>query len=161
MDVCIDRCADAVDQLLVDIWCCGQLWVSHMICGQTCDELYHFTFLLDCFGIPLGFQPIKSALARHSGVQVPVIFCHEGPWSFWINHRARFVIFGRKRESPFCQFSEDCLIIQTTCQSILVPSSSYLRVYMGCALAFVLQVPVTWSTLKGQFRGVPSLRLYS
>ncbi len=28
--------------------------------------------------IPLGFQPIKSALARHSGVQVPVIFRHEG-----------------------------------------------------------------------------------
>ncbi len=24
--------------------CCGQLWVRHMICGQTCDELYHFTF---------------------------------------------------------------------------------------------------------------------
>ncbi len=48
--------------------------------------------LLDRFGIPLGFQPIKSALARHSGVQVPVIlsvptglhglcfgFCFAGP----------------------------------------------------------------------------------
>ncbi len=49
--------------------CCGQLWVSHMICGQTCDELCHFTFYL----IVLGFQPIKSALARHVGVQMPVI----------------------------------------------------------------------------------------
>ncbi len=26
----------------------------------------------------MGFQPIKSALARHLGVQVPVISCHEG-----------------------------------------------------------------------------------
>ncbi len=34
--------------------------------------------LLDRFGIPLGFLPIKSALARHSGVQVPVISRHEG-----------------------------------------------------------------------------------
>ncbi len=34
--------------------------------------------LLDRFGIPLGFQPIESALARHSGVQVPVISRHEG-----------------------------------------------------------------------------------
>ncbi len=22
--------------------CCGQLWVRHMICRQTCDGLYHF-----------------------------------------------------------------------------------------------------------------------
>ncbi len=27
-----------------DIHCCGQLWVWHMICGQTCDGLYHFHF---------------------------------------------------------------------------------------------------------------------
>ncbi len=26
---------------------CGQLWVRHMICGRTCDELYHFTFCTD------------------------------------------------------------------------------------------------------------------
>ncbi len=26
--------------------CCGQLWVRHMICGQTCDGLYHFVFYL-------------------------------------------------------------------------------------------------------------------
>ncbi len=26
--------------------CCGQLWVWHMICGQTCDGLYHFAFCL-------------------------------------------------------------------------------------------------------------------
>ncbi len=30
--------------------CCGQLWVRHMICGQTCDELYHFTFYLIVLG---------------------------------------------------------------------------------------------------------------
>ncbi len=33
-----------------------------MICGRFFDR----------FGIPLGSQPIKFALARHSGVQVPV-----------------------------------------------------------------------------------------
>ncbi len=30
--------------------CCGQLWVRHMICGQTCDELYHFTSYLIVLG---------------------------------------------------------------------------------------------------------------
>ncbi len=30
--------------------CCGQLWVRHMICGQTCDGLYHFTFYLIVLG---------------------------------------------------------------------------------------------------------------
>ncbi len=39
--------------------CCGQLWVRHMFCGRTCDELYHFTFCNDRFGIPLGSQPIR------------------------------------------------------------------------------------------------------
>ncbi len=32
--------------------CCGQLWVRHMICGQTCGDLYHFTFLLIVLGYP-------------------------------------------------------------------------------------------------------------
>ncbi len=31
---------------------CGQLWVWHMICDQTCDGLYHFAFYLVNFGIP-------------------------------------------------------------------------------------------------------------
>ena len=26
--------------------CCGQLWVRHMICDQTCDGLYHFAFFI-------------------------------------------------------------------------------------------------------------------
>ncbi len=30
--------------------CCGQLWVRLMLCGQTCDELYHFTFYLIVLG---------------------------------------------------------------------------------------------------------------
>ena len=38
---------------------CGQLWVRRMFCGRTCDELYHFTFCTDHFGIPLGSQPIR------------------------------------------------------------------------------------------------------
>ncbi len=55
------------------IHCCGQLWVWHMICGQTCDGLYHFAFYLVNFGIPYGSHTIKPALARHTGVQVPVV----------------------------------------------------------------------------------------
>ena len=40
-----------------------------MICGQTCDGLYHFVIYLVIFGIPLGSLTIKLALARHTGVQ--------------------------------------------------------------------------------------------
>ncbi len=36
--------------------CCGQLWVRHMICGQSCDGLYHFAFYF-CFAGPL---PLRS-----------------------------------------------------------------------------------------------------
>ncbi len=50
-----------------DTNCCGQLWVRHMICGQTCDGLYYFAFCLINLGIPFGSRPIKTALARHSG----------------------------------------------------------------------------------------------
>ncbi len=76
---------------------------------------------LDRFGIPLGFQPIKSALARHSGVQVPVVSRLPVPTygSTWV---VLWLLFCRSASSTF---------------------------------------PVTWSTLKGPFRGVPSLRLYS
>ncbi len=38
---------------------------------------------IDRLGIPLGSQPIKLALARHSGVQVPVISRHGVTWSFF------------------------------------------------------------------------------
>ncbi len=37
--------------LFIDCKCCGQLWVRHMFCGRTCDELYLFTFCTDRFGI--------------------------------------------------------------------------------------------------------------
>ena len=30
--------------------CCGQLWVWHIVCGQTCDGLYHFVFCLVILG---------------------------------------------------------------------------------------------------------------
>ncbi len=42
--------------------CCGQLWVWHMICGQTCDGLYHFAFCLVNFGIPYTQKSTKSTL---------------------------------------------------------------------------------------------------
>ncbi len=79
--------------------CCGQLWVRHMFCGQTCDELYHFTFFIARLGIPLGSQPIKFALARVPSLRLyseidhihpsseaqcvsrhlPLVDCHMGP----------------------------------------------------------------------------------
>ena len=37
---------------------------------------------IDRFGIPLGSQPIRFALARHSGVHMPVISRHRVTWSF-------------------------------------------------------------------------------
>ncbi len=51
-------------ELCQNVWCCGQLWVRHMICGQTCDELYHFTFYLIVLEYPLDTQKsTKSTLA--------------------------------------------------------------------------------------------------
>ncbi len=49
---------------------CGQLWVRHMICGQTCDELYHFTFYLIvlenivCYKDHHPFMSVESALSQ-------------------------------------------------------------------------------------------------
>ena len=31
--------------------CCGQLWVWHTVCGQTCDGLYHFVIYLVILGL--------------------------------------------------------------------------------------------------------------
>ncbi len=61
---------------------CGQLWVWHIVCGQTCDGLYHFTFCLIIFG-----KSTKSILALKLSVSatitpgglpqsLPMIRCH-------------------------------------------------------------------------------------
>ncbi len=42
---------------ITNTYCCVQLWEWHMICGQTCDGLYHFAFCL-----------IISLVIRLSGV---------------------------------------------------------------------------------------------
>ncbi len=55
------------------VMCCGQLWVWHIVCGQTCDGLYHFAIYLVNFGIPYGSHTIKPALARDTGVQVSLV----------------------------------------------------------------------------------------
>ncbi len=83
--------------------------------------------LLDCFGIPLGFQPIKSALARQSGVQVPVISRHDGH-----------------------------MVILDQSQSWYFPGSSWVVLWLLFCRSAPSTFPVTWSTLKGPFRGVPS-----
>ncbi len=98
---------------------------------RSCDpidsqEVRHVgVFILDRFGIPFGFQPIKSALARHSGVQVPVIF---PPWG----SRGHFGL-------PVPTYGSTWVVLWLLfCRS--APST----------------FPVTWSTLKGPFPGVPS-----
>ncbi len=77
-------------RILIQV-CCGQLWVWHMICGQTCDGLYHFVFYLVNLGIPYGSRTIRPTLARHTGVQVPVVPAKVITWSFLTNNKARSV----------------------------------------------------------------------
>ncbi len=97
------------------VWHMGAVAVS---CGydtcfvvRICDGLYHFIFSIDRVGIPFGFQMIIWTLARHP-VSRCLYFAATGvTWSVWTSHKLCYV-----------------------------PSSSYLQVYMGCALAFVLQV---------------------
>ncbi len=51
--------------------CCGQLWVWHMICGQTCDGLYHFAFYLTYFRPMTG----HSSRSRMKDVGILHIYC--------------------------------------------------------------------------------------
>ncbi len=122
----------------MDIYtCCGQLWVRHMICGRTCDELYHFPFSIDRLGIPLGSQLIKFTLARHSGVQVPVISRHGIMWSFLFNS---FKLSAN--------------------QDWYLPVPTYGSTWVVLWLLFCRSAPstfpATWSTFKAPFWGVPS-----
>ena len=123
--------------------CCGQLWVWHIVCGQTCDGLYHFVFYLINFGIPLGSHTIKPALARHTGVQVPVVPAKVITWSFLTNHKARSVWALVYRGNHFC-----------------LPYPTYGYTWVVLWLLFFRSAPSTfpdtWSTFKGPFRGVPS-----
>ncbi len=103
-----------------------------MICGQTCDELYHFTFYwssydtlriptdqvslsqtLRCPGQAMGAGVLRSAANQDWYLPVPTY------GSTWV---VLWLLFCRSAPSTF---------------------------------------PVTWSTLTGPFRGVPSLRSYS
>ncbi len=79
---------DQCQPMLMNIsqYCRGQLWVWHIVCSQTCDGLYHFVFYLINFGIPLGSNTIKPALARHTGVQVSLVPAKVITWSFLTNH---------------------------------------------------------------------------
>ncbi len=58
-------------QSISQYWtCCGQLWVRHMICGQTCDGLYHFTFCSEIDHIHL------SSEAQCVSHLLPQVDCH-------------------------------------------------------------------------------------
>ncbi len=110
--------------------CCGQLWVWHIVCGQTCDGLYHFAFYLVSFGIPLGSHTIKPALARHTGVQVSLVPAKVITWSFLANQywHLSYPTYG--------------------CAWVVL----WLLFFRSAPSTF----PDTWSTFKGPFRGVPS-----
>ncbi len=55
--------------------CCGQLWVRHMICGQTCDGLYHFTFYLIVLYSEID-QIHLSSEAQCVSHHLPQVDCH-------------------------------------------------------------------------------------
>ncbi len=57
--------------------CCGQLWVRHMICGQTCDGLYHFAFSLIVLGLYSEIDHIHlSSEAQCVSHLYPQVDCH-------------------------------------------------------------------------------------
>ncbi len=56
--------------------CCGQLWVRHMICGQTC--VGPLRILLDHFGIPSEIDHIHlSSEAQCVSHLLPQVDCHK------------------------------------------------------------------------------------
>ncbi len=137
------------------VYCCGQLWVWHMVCGQNCDGLYHFAFYLVNFGIPFGSQPIKSAWARHTGVQVPVVLAKVITWSFWTNQSCALREPLANTGTISCQFRR----IHAN-QYWYLPYPAYGYTWVVLWLLFFRSAPstfpATWSTFKGPFRGVPS-----
>ncbi len=79
-------------------WCCGQLWVWHMVCGRTCDGLYRFAFYLVNFGIPLGSHSEIDQIHLSSEAQcvshhLPLVDCHK-------SQVATFHHWPRNRSSP-------------------------------------------------------------
>ncbi len=75
--------------------CCGQLWVWHMVCSQTCDGLYRFAFCLVNFGIPLGLyseidQIHLSSEAQCVSHHLPLVDCHTS--QFLLPHKKNQII---------------------------------------------------------------------
>ncbi len=120
-----------------------------MICGQTCDGLYHFAFNLVNFGIPLGSRPIKSAWARHTGVQVPVVsfkiyfFLEKGlrDFSFSISSGPPQIINGRPLSSEAQYVSHH--LPRVDCHSHVL---YYYIICLFCSLI----ISGIWSSLHSQ-----------
>ena len=118
---------------------CGQLWVWHIVCGQTCDGLYHFTFCLITFGIPIGSLVIKSALARHTGVRR---------------------VFGSRQGDHVISFGQSASLLRNCsakggnrhfgslwknlCQSILAPIISNLTGVHGLCFGYFVSGPLLY-----------------
>ena len=63
--------------LSVTTLCCGQLWVRHIICGQTCDGLYHFAFYLIILGLYSEIDHIHlSSESQCVSHHLPQVDCH-------------------------------------------------------------------------------------
>ncbi len=58
----------------LDVICCGQLWVRHMICGQTCDGLYHFA-LLGSFILAVKLSVSAIFTPRWTATEGNFVFC--------------------------------------------------------------------------------------
>ncbi len=112
--------------------CCGQLWVRHMICGQTCDELYHFTFyliILEFRGVPSLrlYSEIDqihlSSEAQCVSHHLPQVDCHSAArvgassprMIFWIMlHAIKMKIMFNPLDATLDSYQSLLLLVQVT-----------------------------------------------
>ncbi len=122
--------------------CCSQLWVRHMM---TCDGLYHFAFYL----IILGYLWIPTDQVSPS----QTLRC---PGACDSRQKGHVVILDQSQRS-LRKFSSFKLYAN---QHWYLPYPTYGSTRVVLWLLFCRSAPstfpVTWSTLKGPFRGVPS-----
>ncbi len=86
--------------------CCGQLWVWHMICGQTCDGLYHFVFYLVNLGIPYGSLVVRlySEIDHtYLSIEAQCVSHHYPRWTATTDDSPfKNYSFQRKLDQSFC-----------------------------------------------------------
>ncbi len=100
-----------------------------------------FRYLLGHFGIPFGSHTIKSALARHTGVQVSLVPAKVIMWSLLTN---------------LGFLSPQTYVNQYWHLSYPTYRCTWVVLWLLCFRSAPSTFPDTWSTFKGPFRGVPS-----